>query len=68
MWILIISLYAAQGLGQTQSQGIIHVPQTDYNMCLAQRDLARQQLKLDGYTTSARCIHVKHYSNRGANQ
>ena len=68
MWILIISLYAHLQLGQSQSQGIIHVPQPDYNTCIAQRDLVKQQLKLDRYTTSARCVYVEHYNNRGANR
>ncbi len=62
MWVLIISLYAAQPLGMTQSKGIIHAPTTSYEQCLQERDRVNKNWTLDGYTTRARCIYVKHYS------
>jgi hypothetical protein len=66
MWILIISLYTQEPLAQ--SQGIIHVPQPDHSTCIVQRDLVKQQLKLDRYTTAARCVTIPHYNLKGANQ
>jgi len=67
MWILLISLYLHEPLGQTQSKGIIHVPQTSYDDCLKQASKVNQSWHLNGYKTSARCIYVKHYStNNGA--
>jgi hypothetical protein len=62
MWVLIISLYLLQPLGQIQSKGIIHAPQSDYETCLKTRDIVNKNWYLDGYRTSARCTYVKHYS------
>jgi hypothetical protein len=62
MWVLIISLFAAQPLGQTQSKGIIHAPHTSYEQCLRERDRVNQHWHMDGYSVRARCIYVKHYS------
>ena len=67
MWILIISLYAHQPLGQVQSKGIIHAPTRSYEQCLKERDRVNQYWTLDGYATRARCIYIKDYSaNNGA--
>jgi hypothetical protein len=62
MWILLISLYAIQPLGQTQSKGVIHVPQMSYDECLKARDRVNSTWRLDGYKTGARCIYIKYYS------
>jgi hypothetical protein len=67
MWVLLISLYLGQPLGQTESKGMIHAPHTSYEACLKARDQVRATWHLDGYRTTARCIWVKHYStNNGA--
>lgn len=67
MWILLISLYATQPLGQTQSKGIIHVPMPSIEQCQKERDTVNQHWHIDKYKTSARCIWIKHYStNNGA--
>lgn len=66
MWILIISLYLHQPLGQTQSKGIIQAPQPGYEHCQQQRDLVNKTWHLDQYKVSARCIYLKHYD--GTNQ
>lgn len=67
MWVLLISLYLHQPLGQAQSKGIIHAPQSSYEECQRARDRVQQSWHLDGYRTSARCIYIKHYStNNGA--
>ena len=62
MWVLIISLYLTQPLGQVQSKGIIHVPQTSYEACLKERDRIRSTWYIDGYRVSPRCVFVKHYN------
>jgi hypothetical protein len=62
MWVLLISLYLHQPLGQTQSKGMIHAPQTGYEQCTRERDRVNQYWHMDGYKVSARCIYVKHYS------
>lgn len=66
MWILIISLYLNQPLGQTQSKGIIQATQTSYEQCQHERDRIRATWYTDGYRVSARCIYLKHYN--GTNQ
>lgn len=67
MWILIISLYVHQPLGQIQSKGIIHAPMKNYELCLKERDKVNQYWYIDGYATKARCVYIKHYStNNGA--
>lgn len=62
MWVLLISLYLGQPLGQTESKGIIHAAQPSYEQCLKQRDQVQRTWHLDGYRVSARCVYVKHYS------
>jgi len=62
MWVLLISLYLGQSLGQTESKGVIHAAHNSYEQCLKQRDQVRATWHLDGYKVSARCIYVKHYS------
>ena len=62
MWVLIISLYAAQSLGQVQSQGIIQAPQPSYETCMRERDKVRATWYIDGYRVSPRCIYIKHYN------
>ena len=62
MWVLLISLYLGQPLGQTESKGVIHAAHNSYEQCLKQRDQVRATWHLDGYKVSARCIYVKHYS------
>ncbi len=67
MWVLLISLYVLQPLGQVQSKGIIHAPQTDYDTCVKSRDTVTKTWQLDAYKISARCTYIKHYStNNGA--
>lgn len=67
MWILMISLYLHQTLGQTQSKGVIQAPQPSYETCLRERDRIRATWYTDGYRVTARCIYIKHYStNNGA--
>jgi hypothetical protein len=67
MWVLLISLYAAQPLGQTQSKGMIHAPQSSYELCEQERDRINRTWQIDKYKTSARCVYIKHYStNNGA--
>ncbi len=67
MWVLLISLYLNQPLGQTQSKGVIHAPHNNYETCLLARDQVQRSWHLDGYRVSARCIYVKYYStNNGA--
>ena len=69
MWVLLISLYLNQPLGQTQSKGVIHAPQTSYDTCVKERDRIRQAWTMDGYRVSPRCIYVPYYStNNGAYQ
>jgi len=65
MWILIISMYLAQPLGQTQSKGIIQAPQPDYESCIRERDRIRATWYTEGYKVSPRCVYVKHYNSRG---
>lgn len=62
MWVLIVSLFAHQPLGQVQSKGIIHAPMQSHELCLKEKDRVNQHWHMDGYRTSARCIYVKHYS------
>lgn len=62
MWVLLISLYLEQGLGQTQSKGVIQAPQTSYEQCMKERDRVRRDWHMEEYRVSARCIYVKHYS------
>jgi len=62
MWVLLISLYLGQPLGQTESKGLIHAPHTSYEACLRARDHVQRNWQLDGYKVSARCIYVKYYS------
>jgi len=62
MWVLIISLYLAQPLGQTQSKGIIHAPQTSHEQCLQERARIQEYWHMNGYRISARCVYIKHYS------
>ncbi len=62
MWVLLISLYMQQPLGQTQSKGVIHAPMSSYEQCQRERDRVRAVWYVDGYRVSARCIWVKHYS------
>jgi hypothetical protein len=62
MWVLIISLYAAQSLGQVQSQGIIQAPQPGYETCMRERDRVRASWHIDGYKVSPRCVYIKHYN------
>lgn len=67
MWVLLISLYVHQPLGQTQSKGVIHAPQPSYEQCIHERDRIRTTWYTDGYRVSPRCIYIKHYStNNGA--
>jgi autonomous glycyl radical cofactor GrcA len=49
-------------MGQIQSKGVIHVPQTSYDECLKARDRVNSIWRLDGYKTGARCIYIKYYS------
>jgi hypothetical protein len=62
MWILIISMYVLEPLGQVQSKGAIQAPQTSYEQCMKERDRVRAQWHMDGYRISPRCLYVKHYS------
>jgi hypothetical protein len=62
MWVLLISLYLGQPLGQTESKGIIHAPHKNYDECLKARDQVRATWQLDGYRLTARCTYIKHYS------
>jgi hypothetical protein len=62
MWVLIISLYLHQPLGQTQSKGVIQAPQPSYETCLREKDRIRETWYTDGYKVSPRCIYIKHYS------
>ena len=62
MWILIISLYAHQPLGITQSKGIIQAPQPSYDVCMKERDRIKASWHTDGYTVFPRCVYIKHYS------
>lgn len=62
MWILLISLYALQPLGQVQSKGVIHVPMQNIEQCYKERDQVNSVWRIDKYKTSARCIWIKEYS------
>jgi len=62
MWVLIISLYLTQPLGQVQSKGIIHAPQPNYETCLQERDRVKSTWFTNGYRVIPRCVYVKHYN------
>lgn len=65
MWILIISLYLHQPLGQIQSRGYIEAPQPSYEQCQHERERIQQTWHTDGYRVSPRCIWIKHYNTKG---
>ena len=62
MWVLIISLYLSQPLGQTQSKGVIQAPQPSYETCIHERDRIKATWYTDGYKVSPRCVFIKHYN------
>lgn len=64
MWVLLISLYLGQPLGQTESRGIIEAPQPSYEQCQRERERIRATWYTDGYRVSPRCIWIKHYVQR----
>lgn len=64
MWILIISLYLHQSLGQTQSKGYIQAPQPDYETCMKERERIKHTWFTDGYRVSPRCVYIKHYNQQ----
>ncbi len=62
MWVLLISLYLHQPLGQTQSKGVLHAPFVTYEACVTERDRVKREWHMAGYTVSPRCVWVKYYS------
>ena len=67
MWVLLISAYLHQSLGQIQSKGVVQLPQSSYETCLRERDRIQHTWYTDGYRISSRCIYIKYYStNNGA--
>lgn len=63
MWVLLISLYLPDSLGQTQSKGMIHAPQPSLERCSREQARVRATWYMDGYQVRARCIYIRHYSN-----
>lgn len=64
MWVLLISLYVNEPLGQTQSKGVLQAPQNSYEQCQKERDRVQQYWHIDGYKVSPRCVYIKHYDSR----
>ena len=62
MWVLLISLYLHQPLGQTQSKGVLQAPFESYERCVAERERVRRDWHLGEYRVSPRCVYVKYYS------
>ena len=62
MWILIISMYLHQPLGQSQSKGVIHAPQPNYETCIHERNRIQATWYTEGYKVSPRCVYIKYYS------
>ena len=64
MWVLLISMYMTSAInGLTQSKGMIHAPQNNYEQCLQARDQVKERWHMDQYRISARCVYIRHYSN-----
>ena len=65
MWILIISLSAISLQSnplQTNSRGIIHVPQISQERCQTERDRISREWTIKDYRPNARCVWIKHYT------
>jgi hypothetical protein len=67
MWVLLISAYLHLPLAQTQSKGVLQLPQQSLEQCERERDRVRATWYTDGYRISSRCVYIKYYStNNGA--
>lgn len=64
MWILMISLYLHEPLGQVQSRGVIEAPMPTYEACTRERDRVKHTWYIDQYKISPRCVYVKYWDSR----